>query len=77
MTDINITTAQHYIKKYNDEEEKCLPVGGSKKFRAGRTGKLTDEYSKILVEALNRHLAQTCRVTYIENAREVARNKKF
>lgn len=77
MTDINITTAQHYIRKYNDEEEKCLTVDGSKKFLAGRTGKLTDEYSNFLVEALYRHLVQRCRVTYIENAREVARHKKF
>jgi hypothetical protein len=63
MTDINIRTAQHYIKKYNDEEEKCLPVDASKKFSAGRTGKLTDEHSKFLVEALHRHGVQKCKVT--------------
>jgi hypothetical protein len=36
MIGINIRTAQHYIKKYDDDEEKCLPVGCSKKFSAGR-----------------------------------------
>jgi transposase len=36
MIGINIRTAQHYIKKYHDDEEKCLPVGCSKKFSVGR-----------------------------------------
>ena len=45
MTGINIKTAQHYVKKYNDDEEKRLPVRCSKP-RAGRTGKLIEEYSQ-------------------------------
>ena len=53
MIGINIRTAQHYIKKYHDDEEKCLPVGGSKKFSAGRTNKLAEEHSKFLVEYID------------------------
>jgi hypothetical protein len=40
VTGINVRTAPHYIKNFNDEQEKCLSVGGSKKFSAGCTGKL-------------------------------------
>jgi hypothetical protein len=42
MTGIKIITAHHYIKKYHDDEERCLPVGSSKKFSADRTNKLTE-----------------------------------
>jgi hypothetical protein len=29
ITGNNVRTAQHYIKKYNDDEERCLPGGCS------------------------------------------------
>jgi transposase len=57
MIGINIRTAQHYIKKYHDDEEKCLSVGDSKKFSAGGTNKLAEEHSKFLVEYIDEHPA--------------------
>jgi hypothetical protein len=39
ITSINIRTAQHFIKKYNDDEEKRLP-GIHRKPRVGRRGKI-------------------------------------
>ena len=30
ITGINIRTAQHYVKKYNDDEQKRLPIRCSK-----------------------------------------------
>jgi len=57
MTGISIRTAQHYIKKYHDDEEKCLSVGDSKKFSAGGTNKLAEEHSKFLVEYIDEHPA--------------------
>ena len=56
ITGINIRTAQHYVKKYNDDEEKRLPIRCSKPI-AGRTGKLTEERSKFLVEYVDEHPA--------------------
>lgn len=41
LTGINIRTAQHYIKKYNDDEERRLPLSGRKP-GAGREAKLTE-----------------------------------
>jgi hypothetical protein len=40
MTGINIRTAQHYIKKYNDDEERRLSVSVGK-LGTGRKAKLT------------------------------------
>jgi hypothetical protein len=40
LTRINIRTAQHYIRKYSDDEERRLPVSGRKP-GAGRKAKLT------------------------------------
>lgn len=57
MIGINIRTAQHYIKKYHDDEEKCLSVGDSKKFSADGTNKLAEEHSKFLVEYIDEHPA--------------------
>jgi hypothetical protein len=57
MIGINIRTAQHYIKKYHDDEEKCLPVGGNKQISASRTNKLAEEHSKFLVEYIYERLA--------------------
>jgi transposase len=56
ISGINIRTAQHYIKKYNDDEEKRLPIRCSKP-TAGRTGKLTEEHSRFLVEYIDEHPA--------------------
>src|ERR1700719_819474 len=41
LTGINIRTAQHYIKKYNDDEERRLPISGRMP-GAGRKPKLTE-----------------------------------
>jgi transposase len=51
ITGINIRTAQHYVKKYNDDENKCLPIRCSKP-AAGRKGKLTEGHSKFLWNTL-------------------------
>lgn len=56
ITGINIRTAQHYIKKYNDDEEKRLPIRCSKP-AAGRKGKLTEEHSRFLVEYIDERAA--------------------
>jgi transposase len=56
ITGINIRTAQHDVKKYNDDEEKRLLVRCSKP-TAGRTGKLTEEHSKFLEEYIDEHSA--------------------
>jgi transposase len=53
MTRINIRTSQNCIKKYHDDEEKCLPVGGSQKFSADRTNKVAEEHSKFLVKYID------------------------
>ena len=45
ITGVKIRTTQHYIKKYNDDEEKRLPIRCSKP-AAGRKGKLTEEHSR-------------------------------
>jgi transposase len=48
LTGINIRTAQHYIKKYNDDEERRLPISGRKP-GAGRKPKLTEGHSQFLI----------------------------
>jgi transposase len=54
LTGINIRTAQHYIKKYNDDEERRLPLSGRKP-GAGRKAKLTECYSQFLIDYINEH----------------------
>jgi hypothetical protein len=47
----NIRAAQHYVKKYNDDEDKRLPVRYSK-MTARHKGMLTEDRFKLLVESL-------------------------
>jgi predicted protein tyrosine phosphatase len=54
MTVINVRTAQQYIKKYNDDEERQLPVS-IRKVEAGRKAMLRDIHSKLLVEFIDEH----------------------
>lgn len=54
ITGIIIRTAQHYIKKYNDDEERCLP-GGCSNPRVRNLGKLTDAHSHFLMEYIDMH----------------------
>jgi transposase len=54
LTGINIRTAQHYIKKYNDDEERRLPVSG-KKPGAGRKAKLIESHSQFLIGYVDEH----------------------
>ena len=48
LTGINIRTAKHYIRKYNDDEERRLPISGRKP-GAGRKAKLTECHSRFLI----------------------------
>lgn len=54
LTGINIRTAQHYIRKYNDDEERRLPVSG-KKPGAGRKAKLIESHSQFLIAYVDEH----------------------
>jgi transposase len=54
LTGINIRTAQHYIKKYNDDEERRLPLSG-RKSGAGRKAKLTECHSQFLIDYVDEH----------------------
>ena len=54
LTGINIRTAQHYIKKYNDDEERRLPLSGRKP-GAGRKAKLTECHSQFLTGYVDEH----------------------
>ena len=56
ITGVKIRTTQHYIKKYNDDEEKRLPIRCSKP-AARRKGKLTEEHSRFLVEYIDEYPA--------------------
>ena len=49
LTGINIRTAQHYIKRYNNDGERRLPVSG-RKLGTGRQAKLTEAHSRFLVD---------------------------
>ena len=40
ITGINVGTAQHYVKKYNDDEERRLPCR-LRKIKVGNSAKLT------------------------------------
>jgi hypothetical protein len=52
--DINIQTAQHYIKRYNDDEERRLPVK-SRMPGAGCKAKLTECHSQFLIGYVDEH----------------------
>src|SRR5246127_1651805 len=54
ITGINIRTAQHYIKKYNDDEERRLPISG-RKSGTGRKAKLTESHSQFLIYYVDEH----------------------
>ena len=54
LTEINIRTAQHYIKRYNNDEERRLPVSG-RKLGTGRKAKLTEAHSRFLVQYVDEH----------------------
>jgi transposase len=54
LSGINIRTAQHYIKKYNDDEERLLLVTG-RKLRPWRKAKLTEEHSQFLICYVDEH----------------------
>ena len=54
ITGINIRTAQHYIKKYNDDDERRLP-DGYRRPRVRHLRKLTDAYSQFLMEYIDMH----------------------
>ena len=54
ITGINIRTAQHYIKRYNDDEERRLPTrrGNS---RVAHTSKLTEVHSQFLIDYIDKN----------------------
>jgi hypothetical protein len=54
ITGINVRTAQHYVKKYNDDEERRLP-GSHRKPRFENMGKLTEAHSQFLIEYVDMH----------------------
>jgi transposase len=54
LTGINIRTAQHYIKKYNDDDERRLPISG-RKSGTGRKAKLTEPHSQFLIHYVDEH----------------------
>jgi hypothetical protein len=51
-----LTDATRHINKYNDDEEKRLPIRCSKP-AAARRGKLTEEHSRFLVEYVDEYPA--------------------
>ena len=56
LTGINIRTAKHYIRKYNDDEERRLPISGRKP-GDGRKAKLTECHSQFLIGYVDGHPA--------------------
>jgi transposase len=56
LTGINIRTAQHYIKKYNDDEERRLTLSGRKP-GAGRKPKLTECHFQFLIDYVDESTA--------------------
>jgi transposase len=54
ITGINIRTAQNYIKKYNDDEERRLPFN-VRKVSSGRKPNLTQVHSQFLIEIIDKH----------------------
>ena len=58
MTGINIRIAQHYIKKYNDDNESHLS-GSVGKPGTGRKAGLTEANSQFLMEYVDKYPAAT------------------
>src|ERR1700731_4018236 len=56
LTDITIRAAQHYIKKYNDDEKRRLPVS-VRKLGAGRKARLTEAHYQFFIEYVDRYPA--------------------
>jgi transposase len=54
ITGINIRTAQYYIKKYNEDDERRLP-DGYRRPRVRHPRKLTDAYSQFLMKYIDMH----------------------
>src|SRR3984893_15284100 len=54
ITGINVRTAQHYLKRYNDDEERRLSVC-RKKPRIGAKGKLTEAHTQFLIDYIDKH----------------------
>ena len=54
ITGINIRTAQHYVKRYNEDEERRLPVC-HRKPRIGAKGKLTEAHTQFLLDYIDKH----------------------
>lgn len=56
MAGMNVRTAQHDIKKYNDDEERCLPVS-LRKLGTGRKARLTEGGSQFLIQYVDNYTA--------------------
>ena len=54
ITGINIRTTQHYVKKYNEDEERCLPCR-HRKTKVGNDGKLTSALSPFLIDYIDKY----------------------
>jgi hypothetical protein len=54
ITGINVRTAQHYVKKYNEDEERCLPCR-HRKTKVGNDGKLTAALSPFLIDYIDKY----------------------
>ena len=54
ITCINVRIAQHYVKKYNDDEERCLPCR-HRKTKVGNSGKLTAALSPFLIDYIDKY----------------------
>ena len=63
QTGINIRTAQHYVKKYNDDEERRLPFN-VKKTAGGRKPKLTEVHSQYLLVFIDEHPTAVLDILY-------------
>ena len=54
ITGINVRTAQHYVKKYNEDEERRLPCR-HRKTKVGNDGKLTAALSPFLIDYIDKY----------------------
>jgi hypothetical protein len=54
ITAVNIRTAQHYIKKCNDDEQRRLPVGCRNPETEGK-GKLNETHTEFLVDFIDKY----------------------
>jgi hypothetical protein len=53
ITGINVRTAQHYVKKYNEDEERRLRCR-HRKTKVGNDGKLTAALSPFLIDYIDK-----------------------